>query len=443
MTTVVAARYEQFMAAVARQHPDDTALLQAVDEVAQTIIPYLADKPAYRDAHILERLTTPERFSSFCVRWQDETGKVWVNHGYNVLHDKALCAGSGGLLHFQHKVSFAAFKCLAFEQSFINGLAGLPASSVDVDMAGTDFDPEGKSEYDLAAFYQAFRLTLACHVGYEADVIDDDSGGSFSQGPNGKLNDVMPHAKARGYGLVYMLQAMLQHAGFELAGQRVCISGSGKMAQYAAKKLIQLGGKVLTLSDASGFIHDPDGIDAERLAHIQELKNEKHLSIGEYIKQYPKASFHKGQEPWSVPCDVALPCATYQAMSEQDARTLLLNGCYAVVEGAHRPIEPAGVDKFVADKTLYAPAKAASIGDLALAALTAREPNKALNWTAEDVDKRLQEAMTGIHSQCLEHGDDGCFTSYLDGANIAGFIELAEGTDKLTLQPNENHTLPS
>lgn len=442
LTGKAAEHYQQFMEGLARRNPGEHEYHQAVGEVAQTIIPFVFDKPIYQDAQILERLTEPDRIIIFRVAWEDDNGNVRVNRGYRIQHSNAIGPYKGGL-RFHKDVTLSTFKFLAFEQTFKNSLTSLPMGSAK---GGADFNPKGKSDREVMRFCQAFMTELSRHIGHQTDVPAGDIGVgarevSYMFGQHKRLSNEFTgvltgkglafggsliRTEATGYGAVYMLQDMLKHAGQDVEGKTACVSGSGNVAQYAAEKFTQLGGKVLTMSDSGGFILDPDGIDAERLAYVQELKNVKRARISEYVKQYPNASYHEGQRPWSVPCDVALPCATQNEISEDEAQTLLDNGCMAVSEGANMPTVPEGINKFIGAKILYAPSKAANAGGVAVSGLEMTQNSMRLSWTRDELDQRLREIMSGIHSQCVEHGTDGDHVNYLNGANIAGFIKVAD-----------------
>lgn len=442
LTGKAAEHYQQFMEGLARRNPGEHEYHQAVGEVAQTIIPYIIDKPIYQDAQILERLTEPDRIIIFRVCWQDDAGNVRVNRGYRVQHNNAIGPYKGGL-RFHKDVTLSTFKFLAFEQTFKNSLTGLPMGS---GKGGSDFNPKGKSDREVMSFCQAFMTELSRHIGHQTDVPAGDIGVgarevSYMFGQHKRLTNEFTgvltgkglafggsliRTEATGYGAVYMLQDMLKYAGHDVEGKTACVSGSGNVAQYAAEKFTQLGGKVLTLSDSGGFIHDPDGIDAERLAHIQELKNVKRARISEYVQQYPNASFHEGQRPWGLACDVALPCATQNEISADEAQTLIDNGCIAVSEGANMPTVPEGIQKYIDAKILYAPSKAANAGGVAVSGLEMTQNSMRLSWTRDDLDARLREIMQAIHGKCVEHGDEGNYVNYLNGANIAGFTKVAD-----------------
>jgi glutamate dehydrogenase (NADP+) len=442
LTGKAAEHYQQFMEGLARRNPGEHEYHQAVGEVAQTIIPYIIDKPIYQEAKILERLTEPDRIIIFRVCWQDDAGNVRVNRGYRVQHNNAIGPYKGGL-RFHKDVTLSTFKFLAFEQTFKNSLTGLPMGS---GKGGSDFNPKGKSDREVMSFCQAFMTELSRHIGHQTDVPAGDIGVgarevSYMFGQHKRLTNEFTgvltgkglafggsliRTEATGYGAVYMLQDMLKHAGHDIEGKTACVSGSGNVAQYAAEKFTQLGGKVLTLSDSGGFIHDPDGIDAERLAHVQELKNVKRVRINEYLKQYPNASYHEGQRPWGLPCDVALPCATQNEISADEAQTLIDNGCIAVSEGANMPTVPEGIQKYIDAKILYAPSKAANAGGVAVSGLEMTQNSMRLSWTRDDLDARLREIMQAIHGKCVEHGDEGSYVNYLNGANIAGFTKVAD-----------------
>lgn len=443
LTGKAAEHYHQFMEGLARRNPGEHEYHQAVGEVAQTIIPYIIDKPIYQDAQILERLTEPDRIIIFRVAWEDDDGNVRVNRGYRIQHSNAIGPYKGGL-RFHKDVTLSTFKFLAFEQTFKNSLTGLPMGSAK---GGADFNPKGKSDREVMRFCQAFMTELSRHIGHSIDVPAGDIGVgareiSYLFGQHKRLTNEFTgiltgkglafggsliRTEATGYGCVYMLEDMLKHIGQEIEGKTACVSGSGNVAQYAAEKFTQLGGKVLTMSDSGGFIHDPDGIDAERLAHIQDLKNVQRARISEYVKTYPNASFHEGGRPWGVKCDVALPCATQNEISLDEAKALLSNGCMAVSEGANMPTVPEGINAFIDAKILYGPSKAANAGGVAVSGLEMTQNSMRLSWTREDLDERLREIMHGIHAQCVQHGtDETGHVNYLNGANLAGFLKVAD-----------------
>lgn len=442
LTGKAANHFQQFMEGLARRNPGEKQYHQAVAEVAQTIIPYIIDKPAYQEAQILERLTEPDRIIIFRVCWQDDDGNVRVNRGYRVQHNNAIGPYKGGL-RFHKDVTLSTFKFLAFEQTFKNSLTGLPMGS---GKGGSDFNPKGKSDREVMNFCQAFMTELSRHIGHQTDIPAGDIGvgareisylfgqhkrltNQFTGSLTGKglaFGGSLIRTEATGYGAVYMLQEMLKHVGQDIEGKTACISGSGNVAQYAAEKFIQLGGTVLTMSDSSGFIYDPSGINAERLAYIQDLKNHQRARISEYVKQYPEASFHAEQRPWSVPCDVALPCAIENEILAEDAQTLIDNGCMAVAEGANMPTTPAGIDKYIDAQILYAPSKAANAGGVAVSGLEMTQNSMRLSWSREDLDGRLYQIMSDIHRKCVEHGADGNYVNYLTGANVAGFTKVAD-----------------
>lgn len=437
-----ATQYTNFMDGLERRNPAETEYHQAVSEVAQTIIPFIIDKPQYQSAQILERLTEPDRIIIFRVVWEDDDGNVRVNRGYRVQHSNAIGPYKGGL-RFHKDVTLSTLKFLAFEQTFKNSLTGLPMGSAK---GGADFNPKGKSDREVMRFCQAFMTELSRYIGHQTDVPAGDIGVgareiSYMFGQHKRLSNQFTgvltgkglafggsliRTEATGYGAVYMLEDMFKHSGQSIEGKTACVSGSGNVAQYAAEKFAQLGGKVLTLSDSGGFIHDPDGIDAERLAYVQKLKNVMRQRISEYIKAYPNASFHENQRPWSVPCDVALPCATQNEISTEEAQTLLDNGCIAVSEGANMPTEAGGIHKFINAKILYAPSKAANAGGVAVSGLEMTQNSMRLSWSRDELDSRLRKIMSDIHGQCVEYGSHDGYINYLHGANVAGFIKVAD-----------------
>ncbi|MBN7795062.1 NADP-specific glutamate dehydrogenase [Parahaliea mediterranea] len=431
-----------FMEAVVRRNPGEPEFHQAVHEVAMDIIPYLADKPLYRDMMVLERMTEPDRIISFRVVWQDDHGGVQVNRGYRVQQNNAIGPYKGGL-RFHPTVTQSVLKFLAFEQVFKNSLTGLPLGG---GKGGSDFDPKGKSDLEVMRFCQAFMTELSKHVGPDTDVPAGDTGvgarevgylfGQYKRLVN-RFEGVLTgkalefggsriRAEATGYGVVYMMQDMLAHHHESIDGRTCVVSGSGNVATYCAEKLIQLGGKVVTLSDSSGYIHDPEGLTLEKLQWVMELKNKRRGRIEEYAREYG-VEYHAGEHPWGVPCDLAFPCATQNEIDGAEARTLIENGCRAVAEGANMPTTPDAIKVLRASPgLLHAPSKAANAGGVAVSGLEMSQNSLRMQWSREEVDKHLREIIASIHAQCVEFGtaSDG-HVDYFKGANIAGFNKVA------------------
>jgi len=432
---------EHFMIGLKRRNPEEVEFHQAVYEVAATIIPYIFDKPIYQEAAIMERLTEPDRIISFRVCWEDDQGNVRTNRGYRVQHCNAIGPYKGGI-RFHHDVTTSVLKFLAFEQTFKNSLTGLPMGGAK---GGSDFNPKGKSDREVMRFCQAFMTELARHIGPFTDVPAGDIGvgareisylfGQYKRLKNeftgvltGKglaFGGSLIRTEATGYGAVYMMEDMLKHHGHSLEGKIAIVSGSGNVAQYTVEKLIELGAKVLTMSDSSGFIYDPQGITQEKLNYIKELKQIKRGRITEYAKEFG-VEFHAKQRPWAVPCQLAFPCATQNELNAKEAETLIKNGCIAVSEGANMPTEQQGINLFQNAKTLFAPSKAANAGGVAVSGLEMTQNSMRLSWSREELDKRLRQIMMDIHAQCVEYGTEGKQVNYLKGANIGGFIKVAD-----------------
>ena len=432
---------ENFLADAARRNRNEPEFLQAVGEVATSIVPYIATRPEYKETRILERLTEADRIISFRVVWEDDKGNIRVNRGYRVQWNNAIGPYKGGL-RFHENVSLSILKFLAFEQTFKNSLTGLPLGG---GKGGSNFNPKGKSDREIMRFCQAFMTELHRHIGPHTDIAAGDIGvgtreisymfGQYKRLEN-KFTGVLTgkalsyggsqiRVEATGYGCVYLMDDMLKHHGQTLDGKTALVSGAGNVAQYATEKLIDLGAKVITMSDSTGFIHDPSGINAERLEYIKDLKTNRRGSLEEYAKEFG-AEFHPGERPWSLPGDLALPCATQNELDEDDAKTLIKNGCIAVAEGANMPTTQAGVDAFQEADILYAPGKAANAGGVATSGLEMTQNSMRLSWSREDIDTRLRAIMSGIHEQCVEYGNHNGNVDYVKGANIAGFVKVAD-----------------
>ena len=416
--------------------------IQAVQEVAETVIPYIAQNDIYHGKNILLRMVEPERLISFRVAWIDDDGEIHVNRGYRVQMNSAIGPYKGGL-RFHPTVNASVLKFLAFEQVFKNSLTTLPMGG---GKGGSDFDPKGKSDDEIMRFCHAFMTELCRHIGPNTDIPAGDIGvgareigflfgmykkirNEFTGVLTGKglsWGGSLIRPEATGYGTVYFADSMLKTKNETFEGKKIVISGSGNVAQYAAEKVLHLGGKVLTLSDSDGFIYDKDGIDEEKLAFVMDLKNNKRGRISEYVDKYPSAEFHKGETPWKVACDIALPCATQNELDGDDATTLIKNGCIAVAEGANMPSTPEAVHAFHDAKILFAPGKASNAGGVATSGLEMSQNSLRISWTREEVDKRLKGIMSDIHDSCVEYGDEDGYCNYVKGANIAGFVKVAD-----------------
>ena len=433
---------EQFISDVEKRNQHEPEFMQAVREVAENVIPYIVQHDIYHGKNILMRMAEPERVVSFRVPWIDDTGEIRVNRGFRIEMNSAIGPYKGGL-RFHESVNLSILKFLAFEQVFKNALTTLPMGG---GKGGADFDPKGKSDGEVMRFCQSFMTELFRHIGPNRDIPAGDIGvggreigymfGQYKRLKNeftgvltGKgisWGGSMIRPEATGYGTVYFAENMLSTKSDGLQGKSVVISGSGNVAQYAAEKCIQLGAKVLTLSDSSGYVIDPDGIDADKLAFVMDMKNTKRERINKYVDTYPRASFHARERPWAVPCNVALPCATQNELDENDAKRLADNGCFCVSEGANMPSTPPAIKVFHANKMLYAPGKASNAGGVAVSGLEMAQNSLRYSWTREEVDERLQAIMSDIHNSCVAYGQNGDHVNYEKGANIAGFVKVAD-----------------
>ena len=432
---------KEFMAYVESRSHGEKEFHQAVDEVVESLWDFLQDHPDYMHAKVLERMIEPERVLMFRVPWRNDRGEVEVNRGYRVEFNSAIGPYKGGL-RFHPSVNLGILKFLGFEQVFKNSLTTLPMGG---GKGGSDFDPKGKSDNEVMSFCQSFMSELCRHIGNNTDVPAGDIGvggreigymfGQYKRIRNeftgvltGKgLNwgGSLIRPEATGYGCVYFAEEMLKTKGDSFESKTVAVSGSGNVAQYATEKVNDLGGKVVTLSDSSGTIYDKNGIDSEKLAFIMELKNVKRGRIKEYADKYD-AEYFEGERPWKVSCDVALPCATQNELNIDEAKELVKNGCVAVAEGANMPTEPDAVNLFLQEQILFGPGKAANAGGVAVSGLEMSQNSMRLSWPREEVDERLQNIMKDIHTACTKHGSDGDYTNYVKGANIAGFIKVAD-----------------
>jgi len=434
-------KVDDFMAKVIAKNPGEVEFHQAVKEVAETVIPFIAENPQYEEAKILERIAEPERVLMFRVPWVDDKGEVIINRGFRIEMNSAIGPYKGGL-RFHPTVYLGILKFLAFEQVFKNSLTTLPMGG---GKGGSDFDPKGKSDLEVMRFTQSFMSELFRHIGPNTDVPAGDIGVGgreigFMFGQYKKLKNEFTgiltgkgiewggsliRPEATGYGTVYFAREMLATKGDTFAGKTVVISGSGNVAQYATQKATELGGKVVTLSDSSGYIYDPAGVTAEKLAFVLELKNVKRGRIKEYADKFG-CEFVAGKTPWGVKCDVALPCATQNELNEADAKELVANGVMAVAEGANMPTTLEGTNVFLENKVLFGPGKAANAGGVAVSGLEMTQNSQRLAWTREEVDAKLDSIMVSIHENCVKYGKEGNFVNYVKGANVAGFVKVAD-----------------
>jgi len=433
---------EKFMQMVEKRNPAQSEFHQAVYEVAMAVIPFIEEHPEYKKANILERMIEAERILIFRVPWMDDQGNFRVNRGYRVQMNNAIGPYKGGL-RFHPNVTLSVLKFLAFEQVFKNSLTTLPMGG---GKGGSDFDPKGKSDNEVMRFCQSFMTELFRHIGKDTDIPAGDIGvgsreigylfGQYKRLKNeftgvltGKgfaYGGSLIRPEATGYGLLFFVDEMLKTKGDSIKNKKVVISGSGNVAQYAIEKTLAFGGIPLTASDSDGFIYDPDGIDANKLAYIMELKNVRRGRISEYAKEFG-CPYYEGEKPWKIPCDVALPCAVQNELNEEDAKKLVANGCKLVAEGANMPTTPEAINVLQDSKVMYAPGKAANAGGVATSGLEMSQNSIRLYWTREEVENRLKVIMRDIHEQCVQYGEkaDGTI-DYLKGANIAGFVRVAD-----------------
>ena len=433
---------KQFLSQVSAKNQNEPEFMQAVTEVAETVIPYIVTKDIYYGQNILLRMVEPERVISFRVAWIDDNEEIQVNRGYRIEMNSAIGPYKGGL-RFHPSVNLSVLKFLAFEQVFKNALTTLPMGG---GKGGSDFDPKGKSDTEIMRFCQSFMTELFRHIGPNKDIPAGDIGvggreigylfgqykrlkNEFSGVLTGKgisWGGSLIRPEATGYGVVYFIQEMLKNKKKSIKGKKVVISGSGNVAQFATEKCIDMGAKVLTLSDSSGFIHDPSGINKDKLKYIMDLKNVQRGRISMYVKKYPKAKFYSKKKPWSVPCDIAISCATQNELTEADAKTLVKNGLTTIGEGANMPCTPNAIKIFQNNKVLYAPGKASNAGGVAVSGLEMAQNSLKYTWSRDYVDGKLKEIMSDIHSSCLEYGKEKSHIDYLKGANIAGFVKVAD-----------------
>ena len=433
---------ENFISEIDKKNSHEPEFMQAVKEIAETVLPYIVSKDIYHGKNILMRMVEPERVLMFRVNWVDDNGEIQVNRGYRVQMNSAIGPYKGGL-RFHPTVNLSILKFLALEQVFKNSLTTLPMGA---GKGGSDFDPKGKSDGEVMRFCQSFMTELYRYIGPNTDVPAGDIGvggreigymfGQYKKlkkeftgvltGKGLSWGGSLIRPEATGYGTVYFAENMLNHVSNSIKGKTVVISGSGNVAQYAAEKCIQLSAKVISMSDSSGTIYDREGIDTEKLNFIMDLKNINRGRIHEYVKKYPKAVFFKNKTPWEIKCDIALPCATQNELNEDDAKNLIKNGCICVSEGANMPCEPNAIKIFKHNKILYAPGKASNAGGVAVSGLEMAQNSLRYSWSREEVDSKLKEIMKDIHNSCLIHGQEKDYVNYEKGANIAGFIKVAD-----------------
>lgn len=445
-TPVMVNKYQKeidaFINSVKAKNEHETEFLQAVTEVAETVIPFVMENPKYAEAKILQRMVEPERVLMFRVPWLDDAGNVQVNRGYRVEFNSAIGPYKGGL-RFHPSVNLSILKFLGFEQVFKNSLTTLPMGG---GKGGSDFDPKGKSDNEVMKFCQSFMTELQRHIGANTDVPAGDIGvggreigymfGQYKRlrneftgvltGKGINWGGSLIRPEATGYGTVYFAQEMLATRKDSFEGKTVAISGSGNVAQYACEKATELGAKVVTLSDSKGYIYDKDGIDAEKLAWVMELKNERRGRIKEYVEAFPNATYHEGKRPWVEKVDIALPCATQNELNQEEAKILVDNGCVCVAEGANMPSTPEAIEVFLHAKILFAPGKASNAGGVATSGLEMSQNSLRMSWSREEVDQRLHNIMKSIHEQCVAYGKEGEVINYVKGANIAGFVKVAD-----------------
>ena len=433
---------ENFIAEIDKRNSHEPEFMQAVREVSETVIPYIVSKKIYHGKNILMRMVEPERVLMFRVNWVDDSGEIRVNRGYRVQMNSAIGPYKGGL-RFHPSVNLSILKFLAFEQVFKNSLTTLPMGG---GKGGSDFDPKGKSDGEIMRFCQSFMTELFRYIGPNTDIPAGDIGvggreigymfGQYKKlkkeftgvltGKGLSWGGSLIRPEATGYGTVYFAENMLNHIKDSVKGKTVVISGSGNVAQFAAEKCIQLSAKVVSLSDSSGSIHDSEGITIEKLNFVMDLKNNRRGRIHEYVIKYPKAEFHKNKTPWEFPCDIALPCATQNELNLKDADILIKNGCICISEGANMPCTPGAIATFKKHKLLYAPGKASNAGGVAVSGLEMAQNSLRYSWSREEVDNKLKDIMQDIHNSCLTHGNENGYINYEKGANIAGFIKVAD-----------------
>ena len=434
---------DSLMADVVAKNPGEKEFHQAVREVVESVAPYIAENPHYIDLKILERIIEPERIIMFRVPWMDDRGEIHINKGYRVQCNSAIGPYKGGI-RFHASVNLSIMKFLAFEQTFKNSLTTLPMGGAK---GGSDFNPRGRSDAEVMRFCQSFMTELQKHIGQDTDVPAGDIGvggreigflfgqykrlrNEFTGTLTGKglgWGGSLLRPEATGYGLCYSAEQMLATRGKKFEGATVLISGAGNVAQYAAQKAMRLGAKVVTLSDSDGFVYDPEGLTEEKLNYVFYLKNVLRGRIKEYAVKFPGATYYPGERPWRIPCDIALPCATQNEIEKQDAENLVAGGCWCVAEGANMPSTPEAIAIFQEHKMLYSPGKASNAGGVATSGLEMSQNSMRVKWTSDEVDKQLHRIMSDIHAACLKYGtDEDGYINYVRGANIAGFIKVAD-----------------
>lgn len=432
---------KDYMAYVIKRNANEPEFLQAVQEVAETVVPFIEENAKYKNQMLLERIAEPERVITFRVPWVDEKGKLMINRGFRIQMNSAIGPYKGGL-RFHPSVNLSILKFLAFEQVFKNSLTTLPMGGAK---GGSDFDPKGKSDLEVMRFCQSFMTELFRHITADTDVPAGDIGvgsreigflfGQYKRlkneftgvltGKGIEYGGSLIRPEATGYGCVYFASEMLAHIGDGLQGKTVIVSGSGNVAQYAIEKCIQLGATVVSASDSSGFIYDKNGITEEKLSFLIDLKNVKRGRIKEYADKF-KCEFHEGKTPWSIKCDIALPCATQNELNGKDAKALIANGCKVIAEGANMPCNIDAIHEFVNAKVLFVPGKASNAGGVATSGLEMSQNSLRLNWSRQEVDDRLKIIMKNIHSACVQYGSEGSYVNYVKGANVAGFVKVAD-----------------
>ena len=436
-------KIKDFMGYVKLRNTNEPEFLQAVHEVAETVIPFIEENHKYKDKMLLERMVEPERTLMFRVPWLDDNGKIQVNRGYRIEFNSAIGPYKGGL-RFHPSVNISILKFLGFEQVFKNSLTTLPMGG---GKGGSDFNPKGKSDNEVMKFCQAFMSELFRHIGENTDVPAGDIGvggreigflfGQYKKlrneftgvltGKGMSFGGSLIRPEATGYGTVYFAENMLKTQNKSIKGKIVLVSGSGNVAQYACEKATQLGAKVVTMSDSSGYIYDAAGIDADKLAFIMELKNVKRGRIDQYLEKYPTAKFYKEETPWTIKCDIAMPCATQNELHGDHAKTLIKNGCFCVCEGANMPSTAEAIRVFQDAKILFSPGKASNAGGVSVSGLEMSQNSLRYNWTNDKVDTKLHEIMNDIHDVCVTYGkDEDGYVDYVKGANIAGFVKVAD-----------------
>ena len=440
MTKINELNLEDFMSGLIKRNPGETEFHQAVEEVAATVIPFINKNPVYIENQILERMTEPDRTIIFRVCWEDDSRKIRTNKGYRVQFNNSIGPYKGGL-RFHHSVNLSILKFLGFEQTFKNSLTTLPMGA---GKGGSDFNPKGKSDREIMRFCQSFMTELSKHIGPDIDVPAGDIGVgareiSFMFGQYKRLRNEFTgtltgkalefggsliRKEATGYGAVYFMEEMLQHRGDSIKGKSCLVSGSGNVAQFAAQKIMHLGGKVLTMSDSSGFIHDPEGLNDEKLNYLIDLKTVRRGRISEYAEKY-KCHFHEGKRPWAIKADLAFPCATQNELELQDAENLIKGGVIAITEGANMPTTNDAIAAIKKANLVFAPGKAANAGGVAVSGLEMTQNSIRMAWTREELEERLKNIMREIHQQCVDYGSEEKQVDYIKGANIAGFVKVA------------------